>query len=272
MSTVGELLAASPLPRLEARLLLMHATGLSRTKVMAYPEIELTPEQEQAFARLQERRLAGEPVAYLLGEREFYGRAFRVTPDVLIPRPETELLVEWGMQRIAGRTSPRILDLGTGSGVIAITLALACPTAEVWAIDLSAAALDIARENAKALGARVKLRQSDWFANVPPQLFDLIVSNPPYIEKDDLHLRQGDLRFEPPQALTDFQDGLSCLRRIFSEANGFLKPGAWVGVEHGYDQGDAARAIAAAAGLHAIETIPDLAGLDRVTGGMNSGV
>lgn len=267
-TSVGELLAATPLPRLEARLLLMLASGLPRTRVMAFPETLLDAASVDHFVSLQQRRLAGEPIAYLLGEREFYGRRFKVSPDVLIPRPETEMLVDIGRHHLRGVHSPRILDLGTGSGIVAVSLALELPAAEVWALDVSAAALDVARDNAASLGARVTFVHSDWYQSLPSGLeFDLIVSNPPYIEVNDPHLNEGDLRFEPQGALTDSGDGLGCLRAIYADASLWLKAGGWVFTEHGFNQGLACRDICLEQGLLNVETVQDLAGLDRVTGG-----
>lgn len=265
---IGQLQAASPLPRLEARLLLMHATGLSRTRIMAFPETELEPAALQCFLELQARRVAGEPIAYLLGEREFYGRSFRVNRAVLIPRPDTELLVDAALQQLRGVAQPRILDLGTGSGIVAITLALELPAAEVWALDISVDALEVARTNAALLGARVNFLHSDWCSALPSGMqFDALVSNPPYIDQADEHLQQGDLRFEPASALTDFGDGLTCLRVIYGAARCWLKPGGWVLAEHGYQQGAACRALCQEHGLLQVHTLPDLAGLDRVSGG-----
>lgn len=269
MSTsAGELLAASPLPRLEARLLLTQASGLARTRIMAFPETSVEPCAVKHFLDLQARRVAGEPIAYLLGEREFYGRPFKVSPAVLIPRPDTELLVEAALQQLRCVSRPRILDLGTGSGIVAVTLALELPAAEVWALDVSLDALEIARSNAAMLGARVNFLHSDWFAALPAGLqFDAVLSNPPYIEQADPHLQQGDLRFEPASALTDFGDGLSCLRVIYGEAGQWLQPGGWVLAEHGYQQGPACRTLCQQHGLQQVQTLQDLAGLDRVTGG-----
>lgn len=266
--TVAHLLTASSLPRLESRLLLMHASGLSRTQVTAFPETLLDEAACARFADLQQRRLAGEPVAYLLGEREFYGRRFQVSPAVLIPRPETEMLVDLALDRLRGQPQPRILDMGTGSGIIAISVALELPAAEVWALDISADALQVARSNATALGARVQFLASDWYQALPPDVhFDLILANPPYIEQGDVHLQQGDLRFEPAMALTDFADGLTALRQIFAGASARLRAGGWVMAEHGFDQGPACRALVQQAGLQEVQTLQDLAGLDRISGG-----
>lgn len=263
--TIDEALRRYPLPRLESRLLLMQVTGFGPAKLVGYPELELTTEQEVAYRGLAERRLAGEPIAYLLGEREFYGRPFRVSPAVLIPRPETEHLVEAALARV-GRGPARVVDLGCGSGAIAVTLALEVPEWQVSAVELSDAALTVARANAAQLGACVAFYQGSWYAPLPQAaVFDLIVSNPPYIAATDRHLGEGDVRFEPRLALTDDDDGLACLREITAGASGRLLPGGWLMVEHGYDQGDAVRALFSAAGLAEVETLPDLAGLDRVT-------
>lgn len=263
--TIDEALRRYPLPRLESRLLLMQVTGFSPARLIGYPELELTAQQEAAYHGLAERRLAGEPVAYLLGEREFYGRPFRVSPAVLIPRPETEHLVEAALARV-GRGPARVVDLGTGSGAIAVTLALEAPEWQVSAVDVSDAALTVARGNATLLAAGVEFYQGSWYAPLPETaVFDLIVSNPPYIAGDDHHLGEGDVRFEPRLALTDHADGLACLRAIASDAPRRLLPGGWLMVEHGYDQGDAVRELFQAAGLVEVETLPDLAGLDRVT-------
>lgn len=271
MMTLGDLLSQCSLPRLESRLLLMQVTGLPKTRVMAFPETEISTEHCQQFLALASRREAGEPIAYLLGEREFYGRGFKVSPDVLIPRPETELLVEVALRRLRGVERPIILDMGTGSGIVAITLALELPAAEVWALDVSPAALRVAEVNASQLGARVQFVESNWYQNLAADLrFDVIVSNPPYIEKTDPHLSQGDLRFEPPGALTDFADGFECLRTIYAAAPSRLKNGGSIWAEHGYQQGELCRLLCTQAGLLRVETLQDLAGLDRVTGGFSA--
>ncbi|MBV8049110.1 MAG: peptide chain release factor N(5)-glutamine methyltransferase [Paludibacterium sp.] len=266
MTTIASALAAYPLPRLESRLLLMHVVPeLTHARIVGYPERVLASDVYARFCALAERRVAGEPLAYLLGMREFYGRPFAVTPDVLIPRPETEHLVEAALARV-GHQPAEVLDLGCGSGAIAVTLALEAPSWRVSAVDVSAAALTVARGNAERLGARVDFLQGSWFAPLPPGgCFQLIVSNPPYIAASDHHLDEGDVRFEPRLALTDGGDGLACLREIAAGAPARLAPGGWLMVEHGYDQGEAMRALLAAQGFVEVETLPDLAGLDRVT-------
>ncbi len=257
--------------RLEARLLLQQTTGLTASAIAAHPERPLSAAEQTAYERLVARRAAGEPIAYLVGTREFYGRDFATTPEVLIPRPETELLVELGLAKMQGIAAPRILDLGCGSGCIAVTLALECRGADVTAVDRSNGALTVARQNAAALGADASVRfiESDWCGvlNSESERFHLIVSNPPYIRADDPHLTQGDLRFEPPGALASGADGLDALRRIVAAATAHLLPGGWLLMEHGYDQADDVRALLIAGGYADIEQHRDLAGIIRVSGG-----
>jgi len=266
MTTVSEALRRFPLPRLESRLLLMHAwPGLTHARIIGHPEDSLGPEVLARFDALAARRGQGEPLAYLLGVREFYGRDFGVTPAVLIPRPETEHLVEAALARIGSRAAHAV-DLGCGSGAIAVTLALEAPSWRVTAVDLSPQALELARANAVRLGASVDFVLGSWYQPLPPGArYDLIASNPPYIASGDVHLEQGDIRFEPRMALTDGEDGLSCLRTIADGARERLLPGGWLMVEHGYDQGEAVRALFRERGLLEVATLPDLAGLDRVT-------
>ncbi|OHX19401.1 peptide chain release factor N(5)-glutamine methyltransferase [Chromobacterium sphagni] len=265
--TIEQALRRHPLPRLESRMLLMHAwPGLSHATIVGYPERELAEDIAMVFDALAARRLAGEPMAYLLGVREFYGRDFAVSPAVLIPRPETEHLIEQALSRLDAAQPARVVDLGTGSGIIAVTLALQAPQWRVSAVDLSAEALEVASGNAAALGAQVDFRHGSWFDPLAPDdRFELIVSNPPYIERGDRHLGEGDLRFEPRGALTDEVDGLACLREIAAGAPARLLPAGWLMVEHGYDQGAAVRGLFCAAGLLQVETIRDLAGQDRIT-------
>jgi release factor glutamine methyltransferase len=261
--TVAGLLAGSGLPLPEARALLAHRLRVSRERLVAHPESIVAAADAEAFDALARRRVQGEPLAYLLGEKEFYGRAFAVTPDVLVPRPETELLVDLALERMRSVERPRVLDLGTGSGCIAVTLALECPAARVTATDACAGALAIARRNAGRLGAAVAFQPGDWYDALPVDAtFDLIVSNPPYVAAGDPHL--ADLRFEPMRALTDGQDGLACLEAIAAGARRRLAPRGWLLVEHGYDQAAAVAALFARSGLSA-EARADGAGHLRVT-------
>ncbi len=265
-------LTGAGLPALEARMLVSHVTGLSRVQLITQDTYAIDNGIRTRLAELATRRLAGEPMAYLLGEREFFGRLFQVTPAVLIPRPDTELLVEQALDRIEDRDTPDVLDLGTGSGIIAVTIALARRDARVWATDASADALAVAAGNAQTLGAtNVHVALGDWYGALPesdaPPAFDLIVSNPPYIASADAHLDQGDLRFEPAGALTDHGDGLRHLRTIVAGAPARLAADGWLLLEHGYDQGPAVRALLAEAGFADVFTAQDLAGHDRCSGG-----
>ncbi|MGB4674507.1 MAG: peptide chain release factor N(5)-glutamine methyltransferase [Azovibrio sp.] len=254
---------------IDARLLLQQVTGLSRTDLITRPETLLTPAQEEGLESLVARRAAGEPLAYLLGEAGFRGRRFQVSPAVLVPRPETEALVDLALAKLAelAQDKPRVLDLGTGSGAISICLALECPVAQVSAVDVSPAALAVARANGEANGARVCWHESDWFAALGEARFHLIVSNPPYIHAEDAHLAGDGLRFEPRLALTDEADGLACIRRIVADAPSHLEPGGWLLFEHGWDQGEDSRNLLTAAGFKAVQTWQDLAGHDRISAG-----
>ena len=263
--TVARLLdeARASVPLSEARLLLRHVLGVTHAALEAHPEREVSPRETADFHTLAMRRAAGEPIAYLTGHREFYGLEFHVTPAVLIPREETELLVEIAVEKPARR----ILDLGTGSGCLAIAVARELPRAQVTAVDVSAAALDVARENAARHGATVRFVQGDWFAPLGGERFDLILANPPYVAEADPHLAQGDVRFEPRSALAAGPDGLEDIRRIVAGAAAHLVAGGRLVFEHGYDQAQAVAALLAQAGFVAIEQRRDLAGIPRVTGG-----
>ncbi|HEX5803400.1 MAG TPA: peptide chain release factor N(5)-glutamine methyltransferase [Azospira sp.] len=258
------------IPRLDARLLMQHLLGISHAQYLADPDRRLAGEEIEAFMTLVLRRERGEPVAYLVGEKDFYSRSFKVTPDVLIPRPDTELIVTLALKRLKTLTWPRVLDLGTGSGAIAVTIACEHPEAAVVAVDVSPAALAIARENAGRLGGKVGFIESDWFSALGDgthcERFDLIVANPPYVAARDPHLSQDGLPFEPDLALTDGADGLSCIRRIVAEAPRHLVAGGALLIEHGYDQAEAVRALLAAGPYADISTWQDLSGVDRVTG------
>jgi release factor glutamine methyltransferase len=268
VESVRDLLAASCLPRLEAQMLLRHVLQVPRAWLIAHDTDPLPVEARTAYRRLAEQRLAGQPMAYLLGFREFMGHEFAVSPAVLIPRPDTELLVETAVQHLNGQPGARVLDLGTGSGAIAVSIALACPRAEVVATDLSRASLDLAQDNARRLSARVEFLCGSWYDALLGQgAFDLIVSNPPYIAADDAHLEQGDLRFEPAAALSDGADGLQALRIIAGGAGQWLKPGGALWMEHGWDQAEAVRGFLRQAGFKRLASRLDLAGIERVSGG-----
>ena len=247
----------------EARLLLAEASGFSQASVLAHPERELPAAAAARFREYAARRARGEPIAYILGVKEFYGLPLSVNPAVLIPRPETELLVERGLDR---RPSS-VLDLGTGSGAIALALKRHLPAARVVAVERSAAALAVAQRNALKLGLEVEFRHGPWFAPVAGERFDLLVSNPPYVREDDPHLREGDVRFEPRSALVAGADGLASIRQIVAGAAAHLRPGGRLLLEHGLGQDAAVRALLADAGLEDVRSWPDLAGIARVSGG-----
>ncbi|MBI3223110.1 MAG: peptide chain release factor N(5)-glutamine methyltransferase [Nitrosomonadales bacterium] len=257
--------------RIEVQCLLQAVLQVNRAWLLTHAEQPLDDQQQARYAALLERRLCGEPIAYLLASREFYGLAFKVTPDTLIPRHETELLVELALQRMPQLQKCRVLDLGTGSGAIALSIAHARPDAEVVAVDVSAAALAVAQDNAQHLQVNnATLLHSDWFSALQGECFDVIVSNPPYIAAGDAHLEQGDLRFEPLAALASGADGLRDIRRIVATAQHHLKAGGWLLFEHGYDQAAAARALLQQAGFAEVFSARDLAGIERVSGGRSS--
>lgn len=272
MTTAAELLRSSTLPPLETRILLEHVLGWRRTELITRDAEELDAQSVGRFEALAQRRMNGEPVAQLVGTREFFGLPFDVTPDVLIPRPETELLVEIALAKIAGISAPRVLDLGTGSGAIAVAIASSRRDAQVWAVDQSAKALEVAARNAaKLLGGDrpVNFLQSNWTEALDPALrFDAIVSNPPYIAQHDPHLSEGDLRFEPRTALTDEADGLSAIRTIIQSAPFFLATNGVLWLEHGYDQAAEVRALLTARGFSDVRSERDLAGIERASGGV----
>jgi release factor glutamine methyltransferase len=287
--------------KLEAQLLLQDALNVNRAWLIAHEHENLPPNIHAAYRAMLERRLNGEPIAYILGYREFYGLHLKVSVDTLIPRADTETLVEAALARVAllltpspqplshkgarglniQRESPlplrerarergndeiKILDLGTGTGAIALTLAKHALQAHVTALDASQAALDIAIENAKNLEiSNVKFILSDWFSELKEEKFDVIVSNPPYIEADDAHLKQGDLRFEPISALASGADGLDAIRSIITQAPQHLNPHGWLLLEHGYNQASQVAALLKQAGFSEICTLKDLGGNDRVT-------
>lgn len=253
--------------RIELQMLMQRALNVSRAYLLAHPEQILEAGQQAAYDAMLQRRLAGEPIAHILGEREFFGLSFKVTPATLIPRPDTELLVELALQRIPPQGGFRVLDLGTGTGAIAISIAHSRPDAEVVGVDASPAALEVARENARRLGAgNVSFAQSDWFSALGGNRFDLIVSNPPYIAANDGHLSEGDVRFEPMTALVSGADGLDDIRRIVTDARDRLEPGGWLLLEHGYDQATRVREILLQGDYVRIFSARDLADIERVSG------
>lgn len=272
MTQIAQALRLSPLPILESRMLMQHVTGLSRVQLITRDTELLTPTQLAHWNTLLDRRIHSEPMAYILGQREFYGRMFTVNPSVLIPRPDTEILIDAVLQDHAEQEQKRlrVLDLGTGSGAIAVTLAAERLIWDVWAVDVSAAALKIAQENVDTHAPTVQLLHSDWFSALtePSASFDIIVSNPPYIAADDAHLAEGDLRFEPRGALSDEADGLRHYRHIIANAPSFLNDGGRIYLEHGFEQGADVRELLYQAGFTEIQTVRDLAGHERVSIGI----
>jgi release factor glutamine methyltransferase len=254
--------------RIEVQCLLQSVLQVNRAYLLCHPEQPLPADQHARYTALLERRLGGEPIAYLIGEREFYGLTFKVTPATLIPRPETELLVELGLQHIPLKGECRVLDLGTGSGVIALSIADARPDAALVAVDASKAALEVARLNAQRLNlGNVRLLHSDWFGTLKGEHFDIIVSNPPYVAAGDAHLMQGDVSFESRSALASGADGLDDIRIICAAAKNHLNANGWLMFEHGHDQAARVRALLQQAGFVRIFSARDLAGIERVSGG-----
>lgn len=261
--------AGRAIGHVDARMLLQHVLNVSHAYLIAHAGQELAVEQAESFQLLAMRRTQGEPIAYLTGEREFYSLAFTVTPAVLIPRPETELLVDLALARIPLGLPCNVLDLGTGSGAVALTIAKHRPHASVTAVDLSADALAVAKANAARLNvSNVRMIETDWFDGLADERFDLIVSNPPYIACGDPHLTQGDLRFEPRMALIAEGGGLDCIRAIIASAPAYLIAGGALLLEHAYDQGNACAQLLGEAGLGDLFSHPDLAGIARVSGGV----
>ena len=252
--------------RLEAQILFGRAMGVSRAWLSAHRNEAADPSVADSFHALVRRRQAGEPVAYLVGRREFYGLEFRVTPDVLIPRADTETLVDVALEKLREGTQLDVLDLGAGSGCIAIAIAHERPAARVTATDISETALKVARDNAVAIGVDVELVRGAWFEPLAGRRFDLIVSNPPYVATGDQHLQQGDLRFEPATALASGTDGLADIRIIVAHAPGYLRQGGWLLFEHGYEQADVCRDLLLDAGFGEVISRADIAGLPRVAG------
>ena len=259
--TIQEALAAGRIDAREARLLLAAASGYSEASVLARPERALPAEVERKFVEFVSRRAAGEPVAYILGRKEFYGLDLAVNPAVLIPRPETELLVDLALER----NPASVLDLGAGSGAIALAVKFNKPDARVVAVESDFSALLTAKRNAARLNLEVDFRHGRWFEPVAGERFDLVVCNPPYVADGDPHL--ADLKFEPRSALLAGADGLDAIRDIVAAASAHLVPGGWLLLEHGLGQDEAVRSLLAAAELESITTWPDLAGIARVSGG-----
>lgn len=264
---IAEMLRLPNLDPVDARALLRAALGVGDAHLVAHPGQPLTERQREHYLAWVERRRAGEPIAYVTGEREFYSLEFKVTPAVLIPRPETELLVDTALERIPREAPIRVLELATGSGCVAVAIALHRPRARVTATDISREALVIARENAARHGAGIEFVESDWLAAVSGRQFDLIVANPPYVAERDPCLAEGDLRFEPQAALVAGADGLACIRLIVAQARAHLDPGGSLLLEHGHDQATRCRALLEQAGYRDVNSHRDLAGIERVSGG-----
>jgi release factor glutamine methyltransferase len=265
-AALEELMAS--MDRADAMVIMAEVLGVNRAWIAANPMKILTETQDARIDMLGAQRAMGRPVAYLVNRREFYGRDFALEASVLIPRPETETLVEAALARLGPRDA--LLDLGTGSGAIAVTIACQRPESRVVATDVSASALAVARGNAERhrCDGRIEFVHCSWYEGIGERRFDLIASNPPYVAAEDPHLARGDLRFEPREALTDGSaDGLDSIRAIVAGAKGHLEPGGWLLFEHGYDQAARARALLEAAGFGSIVSLPDLAGIPRVAGG-----
>jgi release factor glutamine methyltransferase len=263
-----QLTASSDSPLLDTEVLLCFVLGKTRSFLRAWCDNEVTDEQQATFLNLVQQRQQGVPVAYLTGTREFWSRDFIVTPDVLIPRPDTELLIELSLQLIPEHQSFHIIDLGTGSGIIAVTLAIEFPNARITAVDTCLAALAVARHNARYYQlTNIDFYQSHWFDHVLSTLFDLVISNPPYIAKDDEHLQQGDVRFEPKIALVAEEQGLRDIKTIADNARRYLAPGGHLLIEHGHDQAPQVQAIFNALGYDKVQSYKDLSGNSRVSYG-----
>jgi release factor glutamine methyltransferase len=267
MTLSGAIVRSGLIP-FEAKVLLAHILGCDRAWIAAHGDAVLTREQATAFEALARRRHKGEPVAYLTGRREFFGLDLEITPDVLIPRPETELLVEQALTWIGAEATARVLDLGCGSGAVALAIARARPRSLVLGTDVAPAAVELAQRNAQRLRiANASFIAADWFNGVPREPFEAIVANPPYVAEGDPHLSSGDVRFEPSLALTPGGEGLADIRAIVADAPAFLAPGAALALEHGYDQAEAVRSLLEEAGLSDVRSWRDLAGIFRVTSG-----
>jgi release factor glutamine methyltransferase len=266
-SSIGALLRSDIIDAVDARALLKTVLNMTDAQIAAHPEREVADDERRQYLNLVWRRRAGQPIAYLTGEREFYSLSFRVTPAVLIPRPETELLVEAAIERARGRRGFRVLDLATGSGCVAVAIARNCADAVVTAADVSREALALARENAARHGVTIEFLPSDWFEGLSGRRFDAIVANPPYVATSDPHLELGDARFEPLRALVAGPTGLECIETIVAQAPGCLDRGGWLMFEHGYDQAPRCRELLARARFEEIRSTRDLSGIERVSGG-----
>ena len=265
---VRRLAEISATPRLDAEVLLAAALDRPRSYLFTWPERRPEQEPSDRFSAWLERRLTGEPVAYILGRREFWSLELEVNPDTLIPRPETERLVELALEQLPVDRLAALADLGTGSGAIALALAVERPRARIVATDRSPAVLTVARRNARQLGIRnVEFREGDWYEPLAGEHFDLIASNPPYIAATDPHWQRGELRFEPPAALVAGLDGLDALRVIVAQAPDHLKPNGWLLLEHGYDQGEAVSKLLWERGFVAVSDHRDAAGISRISCG-----
>jgi release factor glutamine methyltransferase len=266
--SVSRALASSGLIPFEAKTLLGHVLQRDRAWLAAHADEAIEAQDAKAFDALARRRRDGEPVAYLTGRREFYGLELAITPDVLIPRPETELLVDLALVRIGVDPRSQVLDLGTGSGAIALAIAHERPNAEVLGVDASGAAVALARSNATRLQlGNATFVESDWFSAVPRKRYDTIVANPPYVRAGDAHLKEGDLRFEPEEALVAGVDGLKAIRAIVTSVAEYLAPGGWLLIEHGYDQAESVLSMLRDAQFEDVESRRDLAGIPRVAFG-----
>ena len=263
--TAGEALAGCGIDPAEARMLLSSFSGLSHASLVAHPEFELSEDVYGLFASAVSRRQEGEPIAYLLGEREFYNLKLGVTADVLIPRPETELLVDFALQYLPPNGA--LLDLGTGSGAIALAVKRERPDARVTAVDQSRPALAVARTNASRNELEIEFLQGSWFEPLDARRFDIVVSNPPYVAEGDRHLSEGDVRFEPRAALVGGTDGLAAIRQIVAGTASHLNPGGWLAVEHGQGQDSEVQKLLVSAGLDSVSSRPDLAGIARISVG-----
>jgi release factor glutamine methyltransferase len=270
-SSVSRVLALSGLVPFEAKILLAHVLGRDRAWIAAHGDAPLSRDQANAFDTLARRRRNGEPVAYLTGRREFFGLDLEITPEALIPRPETELLVERTLSWIASDASASVLDLGCGSGAVALAIARERPRSRVLGVDIAPGAVELAKRNRERLAiANASFIVADWFDGVSREAFDVIVANPPYVAEDDPYLKEGDLRFEPPIALTPGPDALAAIRTIIGDAPAYLAPRGALALEHGHDQSPAVQKLFSEAGFTDVRPWRDLAGMFRVTTGSSA--